>query len=178
MVKVLVPLAEGFEDLEAFTVINILRRAGIQVETAGLIGNIVISKAGIRMFTDSRIIDIEKLTYDGIILPGGSPGYENLMSSERLCHIVRLMAENGKVVGAMSEAPLILNKIGVLKDKKATIASGKEKDLDRPRAEKVVVDGNIITTQGLGTSIDFAFKVIEHFLGKQTAASVRKRILA
>ncbi|MBR9682206.1 MAG: DJ-1/PfpI family protein [Candidatus Aenigmarchaeota archaeon] len=178
MPKVLLPLADGFEDIEAVTIIDVLRRAGIEVETAGLKGSIVTSKCGIRMHVESRIVDMETLKHDGIIIPGGKDAVETLMKSERMKTIVRLLADNGKMISAICMGPLLLAKLGILDDKRATIYPGLEKNLDRPRGDKVVVDGNIITSQGPGTAIDFSLAIVQHLLGKPTATKIKKHIVA
>ncbi len=177
MVKVLIPIAEGFEDIETLTVIDVLRRAGIEVETSGVNGNIITSMQGVRIHTDSRLVDVDKITHDGIVLPGGNPGYKNLMNSDRVKKIVDLFARNGKVVAAICAAPLMLAKMGLLKDKRATIYPGMEKELDMPRGEKVVVDGNFITSQGPGTAMEFSLRIVEHFVGKQKADLLRNQLV-
>jgi 4-methyl-5(b-hydroxyethyl)-thiazole monophosphate biosynthesis len=178
MPKVLVPLADGFEDIEAMTVIDVLKRAGIEVETAGITGSLVISKSGVRMHTDSRIIDMEVLKHDGIVIPGGDRSVENLMKSEKVMKIVQLLADNGKMVAATSVGPMILSKLGILKDKRATIAPGLEKNLGRPRGERVVVDGNVITSQGPGTAMDFSLSIVQYLMGKTDALRVKKELIA
>ncbi len=178
MVKVLVPIAEGFEDIETATVIDVLRRAGIEVETAGLRGNIITSMNGVRVHTDSRLIDFDRLTHDGIVLPGGDPGFKNLLKSDMVKKVVDLMAKNGKVVAAICGAPIVLAELGLLNGVRATIYPGMEKNLDMPRGDKVVVDKNFITSQGPGTAMEFALRIVEHFLGKQKASLLRKELVA
>ena len=177
MVKVLIPIAEGFEDIETITVIDVLRRAGIEVETAGVNGNIITSMNGVRMHTDSRLIDMDKITHDGIVLPGGNPGYKNLGNSDRVKKVIDLFAKHGKVVAAICAAPAVLAEMGLLKDKRATIYPGMEKNLDMPRGEKVVVDGNFITSQGPGTAMEFSLKIVEHFMGKQKSDLLRQQLV-
>lgn len=176
MVKVLVPLADGFEDVEAVAVIDVLRRAGIQVDTAGIMGNIVTSMNKIKVHTETRLIDLDESGYDGIILPGG-PGYQSLMKSDKLNKIVDSMAKSGKVVAAICAAPLILAKRGLLNGVRATIYPGMEKDLDMPRGDKVIVDKNFITSQGPGTAMEFALRIVEHFMGKEKSAILRRQLL-
>jgi len=177
--KILVPLAEGFEEIEALAVVDILRRAGIDVVTMGMIGNIVTSSHKVRMHADERLIAMEDFSkYDGVVLPGGSPGYENLMRSEKVLKIVDAFAKSGRLVGAICGAPAILVKLGLLKDKRATAHPDIIKSLDKPRGDKVVVDGNIITSQGPGTAVEFALRIVEHLLGKAKASQVRQNIVA
>ncbi len=178
MPKVLVPLVDGFEDIEAVTIIDVLRRAGIEVETAGIKGSMVTSRMGVRVHAESRIIDMETLKHDGIVIPGGEEAVENLKKSERMKTIIRLLADNGKMIAAICAAPLLLAKLGILDDKKATVYPGLEKHLDRPRDDKVVIDGNIITSQGPGTAIDFSLSIVQYLVGKATATKIRKELLA
>ena len=175
----MVPLADGFEEIEALAVVDILRRAGIEVVTAGAIGNIVTSSHGVRVYADERLIDLERFgKFDGVVLPGGSPGYENLMKNEKVLKIVEAFAKHGRLVGAICGAPTILAKLGLLKDKRATAHPAVIRQLDMPRAGPVVVDGNIITSQGPGTAITFALRLVEHLLGKQKALQVKEHLVA
>ena len=176
MAKILVPLAEGFEEIEAFTIIDVLKRGGIEVEISGLNGNIITGAHGVRVHTESRIVDIDNITHDGIAIPGG-PGYKNLMNSDRFKKIVELMAKHDKLVCAICAAPLILAKMGLLEGKRATIYPGMEKELDMPRSDKVVVDGNFITSQGPGTAIEFSLKIVEKLVGQQQASLIRKQLV-
>lgn len=178
MTKILVPLAEGFEEIEAFTIVDVLRRAGIEVTTAGLPGNIITGAHGVKAHADARLIDIDAERFDGIVLPGGSPGYENLMKSETLLKIVDSFAKKGKIVGAICGAPLVLAKLGLLKERKATIFPGLEKELGRPRDDPVVADGNIITSKGPGTAIVFALKLVEQLAGREKALKLKQQLVA
>lgn len=179
MPKVLIPLADGFEEIEAFAVVDILRRAGIEVVTAGIGGIIVNSSHGVRVNSDTRLIDMEDFrSFDGIVLPGGSPGYENLLRNERVLRIVDSFAKQGKFIGAICGSPMILVKLGLLKEKKATIAPGLIKHLDKPRGDAVVVDGNIVTSQGPGTAVAFALKIVEQLMGKAKAMQIKQHIVA
>ena len=178
MPKVLVPLADGFEDIEAITIIDVLRRAGIEVETAGIMGSMVTSTSGVRIHTESRIIDMQVLKHDGIVIPGGTRNVDALKKSESVKKIVRLLADNGKMIAAICAGPLVLSEIGILNDKKATIYPGLEKSLDRPRDDRVVVDGNIITSQGPGTAMEFALSIVQYLMGKSAATKLRKELIA
>lgn len=176
MTKLLLLLAEGFEEIEALTVVDVLRRAGITVEMAGLTGTIVTGMHGIRVHTDTRFIDLATEKYDGIVLPGGA-GVDTIMAHTTAMNTIDNFARKGKFVGAICAAPKILVKLGVLQDKRATIYPGMEKLLDRPRGDKVVVDGNIMTSQGPGTAMEFALKIVENFAGKAAAAKLRHALV-
>ncbi len=175
--KVLVPLADGFEDIEALTVVDVLRRAGVFVVTAGYPGNIIMSKNRIRVFSDERLIDMEDFSrFDGIILSGGAQSVESFIKNERFLKIVDYFGKQGKFIAASSTAPLILVKLGLLKGKKATILSGLEKHLESPRQGPVVVDGNVVTASAPGNSLDFSLKIVEELLGRQKTLKLKEEL--
>jgi len=173
----MVPLVNGFEEIEAFTIVDVLRRAGIEVEMVGIPGTTITGAHGIRVQVDKRISEVKEEEYDGIILPGGSPGYQNLMKSSRILDIVRKLNAQGKLIGAICGAPLVLAKAGVLETKRATVYPGLEKQLPYPRDERVVIDGNVITSQGPATAMEFALKIVEKLLGKSKASEVAEALL-
>lgn len=175
--KVLVPLANGFEDIEAFAVIDVLRRAGIEVDTVGIPSSMVTSKCGVRVIADKSLREVKAEEYDGIILPGGNPGYKNLEKSREIIDIIKKMDEAKKLIAAICGSTSILAKIGLLDDKKATIYPGMEKFIPHPRDERVVVDKNVITSQGPGTAIEFSLKIVEYFCGKEKALALKKALV-
>jgi len=176
--KLLLLLADGVEETEAVATIGVLRRAGIEVVTAGVTGMIITGRNKIRIYADQVLMDMETAKYDGIILPGGSGAVQNFENNQTVLNLVRNFAGQGKLVAAICAAPKVLVKLGLLKDKKATISPGMEKLLDRPRPDKVVVDGNIVTSQGPGTAIEFGLKIVEQFQGKAAAEKVRMEVVA
>jgi len=176
--KVMVPLANGFEEIEALTVVDVLRRAGIQAETIGIVGSVIEGSHGVRVMVDKRVNEIVPDEYDAIILPGGSPGYKNLARSNRLMEILKNFNDKNKLIGAICASPSILAKQGLLDNKKATIYPGNEKLLAYPRDKPVVVDGNIITSQGPGTAMEFALKIVEVLLDQHAAQNLRRKLVA
>jgi 4-methyl-5(b-hydroxyethyl)-thiazole monophosphate biosynthesis len=175
--KVLIPLAEGFDEMEAVTTANVLRRAGIEVTLAGVPGTIVQGARKIKVIADKNIEDVDSEDFDAIVLPGGNPGYINLSKSKRVTKMITDMNEKGKLVAAICGSPSILAKLGILENKRATIYPGMERELPRPRAGKVVVDGNIITSQGPGTAVDFALEIITKLQSKFKADDVREQLV-
>lgn len=175
--RILVPLAEGFEEIEALTIIDVLRRAGIEVDVVGIPSSIVKGSRGVRVIADKKLNEIDPDEYDGIILPGGNPGYINLGKSSKLLEILKRMNAQGRLIGAICAAPLVLVKAGILKNRKATVYPGLEKEIPHPRDEDVVVDENIITSKGPGTSMKFALKIVEILLGKSKSESLKKKLL-
>jgi 4-methyl-5(b-hydroxyethyl)-thiazole monophosphate biosynthesis len=175
--KVMIPLAEGFEEIEAFTVIDVLRRANIQVDTVGIIGSVIASKHGVRVIVDKRLAQVMPNEYDAIVLPGGNPGYINLGKSLQLMEMLKSFNTQNKLIGAICGAPLILAKQGLLDNKKATVYPGNEKELAYPRDRDVVVDGNIITSQGPGTAMHFALKIVEKLKGSNEALRLKSELV-
>ena len=176
--RVMIPLANGFEEIEAFTVVDVLRRANIKVDTIGIIGSVIQSKHGVKIIVDRTLNQVNPEEYDAIILPGGSPGYQNLGKSAKLIEILKTFNRQNKLIGAICGAPTILAKEGLLEDKKATIYPGYEKMLAYPRNGPVVIDGNIITSQGPGTAIEFALKIVSKILNPAEAERLRKELVA
>lgn len=161
--KLIVPLAEGFEEIEAIAVIDVLRRANIKVDVVGVEDEIVSGRNGIKILCDKIIADVKPEDYDGIVLPGGNPGYKNLENNQQVINFIKHFNSKGKLIAAICAAPTILERIGILEGKKAT-CSPKMKDKIRNYVdEKVVVDGNIITSQGPGTAIEFALEIVKSF---------------
>lgn len=168
--RVMVPLAQGCEELEAVTITDLLTRAGITVVTTGLDDNVVTASRGMKLVPDFLLDDVLNDDFDMIVLPGGLPGADHLNNDPRIQSIVKKMAANNKYTAAICAAPRILATAGILEGKHATSFPGA---LDQfPVAnlifeeQAVVVDGKIITSRGPGTAMDFALTLIELLLGK------------
>ena len=173
----MLPLAEGFEEIEALTVVDVLRRAGINVDTVGVMGSMVTGSHGVRVMTDKKILEINADEYDGIVLPGGNPGYLNLGRSSKIIEILKKFDAEGKLIAAICAAPSVLAKAGVLEGKKATIYPGMEKELPYPRGERVVIDGKVITSQAPGTAMEFALAIVEFLAGKDRAFQMKRQLV-
>jgi 4-methyl-5(b-hydroxyethyl)-thiazole monophosphate biosynthesis len=158
-------------------VVDILRRAGIEAVMVGLSSSIVMSSHGVRVFADRKLADINPDEYDGIVLPGGNPGYKNLGKSEKILEIIRKFNSEGKLVAAICGSPAVLAKAGVLNERKATIYPGMEREIPYPRSDRVVVDENVITSQAPGTAIEFALKIVEYLLGKEKALDLKQKLV-
>jgi len=178
--KVVVPLAEGFEEIEFSTIVDILRRAEIDVTVAGLKEGIINGAHGVRVTPDTSLDKIRADDFDVIILPGGSPGFVNLGKSEKVLKLVKEMYDRNKYVTAICGAPSVLAKAGVIQGKRATIFPGMEDTLTGAQysGERVVVEGKIITSQGPGTAMEFAIKLVEVLEGKTKADAVATKVLA
>jgi 4-methyl-5(b-hydroxyethyl)-thiazole monophosphate biosynthesis len=177
MKKVLIPLADGFEEIEALATADVLRRAGLDVVLAGLPASIVQGRSGIKIISDVKIDDVKSDDFDCIVLPGGNPGYINLGRSHKVSEIISDLNEKGKTIAAICASPSILAKMGLLDERKATIYPGMEREIPRPRTGKVVVDEHIITSEGPGTSFDFALEIVSKLLGESKAKAVKKDLV-
>jgi 4-methyl-5(b-hydroxyethyl)-thiazole monophosphate biosynthesis len=175
--NVLVPLAEGFEEIEAMTVVDVLRRAGIKVITSGLPGTIVQGSRNVKVIADTKLEDVVEKDYDALVLVGGSPGYTNLSKSKKVMKIIGEYHRDGKIVAAICGAPTVLAEAGILTNIRATVYPGLEKYLPKPRSERVLAEGNVITSQGPGPSMEFALALVEHLAGKETMKNVKEQLL-
>lgn len=175
MSKVLVPLAQGCEELEAVTVIDILRRAGVSVTSAGLVPGPVRASRGTVLLPDATLDDVLQQTFDMVVLPGGMPGSEHLANDARIIALLKRMAAAGHYVAAICAAPMALHAAGLLQGKQATSFPGVLDELPgthRYREDAVVVDGHIITSRGPGTAMDFALTLVELLVGKDKRKQV------
>jgi 4-methyl-5(b-hydroxyethyl)-thiazole monophosphate biosynthesis len=175
--KILVPLVNGFEEIEAISAIDILRRADIEVVTAGLPGTMVTGDRGVKIIADKMLKDIDPEEFQALVLPGGR-GSPSLTKSTKMMDIINDFHKKDKLIAAICYSPVLLARKGLLDGKRATVYPGNEKELPKPRGEKVVVDGNLITSQGPGTAIEFALKIVEVLAGKPKSDKLRKGIVA
>ncbi|MGL6104741.1 DJ-1 family glyoxalase III [Romboutsia sp.] len=178
MKKVLVMLAQGFEEIEAVTVVDVLRRANIVCDMCSIDKEYVKGVHNISVKSDCNIDDIDPLEYDAIVLPGGLPGATNLRD-ERVGDFVKQLNENGKIVAAICAAPEILEGFGVLKNKKCTSYPGFVKNRDGVTyiEDITVVDGNIITSRGPATSIMFALTIMKQLGYAKEAHDIKEGMM-
>lgn len=179
MTKVLIPLAQGCEELEAVTVIDILRRADIQVITAGLEPGPVRASRGTILVPDTTLDEALRNVFDMIVLPGGMPGSEYLKNDSRVISALQEQAAAGKYTAAICAAPMALHAAGLLEGKQATSFPGVIDALPGTHHysdEKVVVDGRVITSKGPGTAMDFALTLVELLAGKTRRDAVESEL--
>jgi len=179
--KILVPLANGFEEIEAVNVIDILRRGDVEVVTAGLKEGLVEGSHKIKMLPDTTLDKIHYRDFDGLVLPGGAPGFVNLGNDERILKMAREMDKEGKVVAAICAAPSVLIKAGVLQGRKATVSPSGKAQVEACAnfsEERVVVDGNLVTSRSPGTALEFALTLVEILAGKEKMQMVKAQTLA
>ncbi|HEM6371677.1 DJ-1/PfpI family protein [Streptococcus suis] len=162
MVKVAVLFAEGFEEIEALVPVDIFRRAGFQCDMIGLSGLEVNGSHAITISVD-KLFNGDLSEYDLIVLPGGMPGSMNLRDDDRLIAELQKAVSDGKRVAAICAAPIVLERAGLLKNRTFTCYPGKEEEIQSGihLTDSVVVDGQIITSRGAGTSFDFAYKLVD-----------------
>lgn len=180
MKKALVPLADGFEDIEAVSIIDVLRRGGVNVVTASLSdGRTVRSAHGIRMEADTRILDALGGEYDAIILPGGGEGTQNLSECEPLLDRLRRQKAQGGFLCAICAAPTVLELAEVIEDEAVTCYPSCAAQMGRPvESVPVIADGQIITGQGPGAAMLFALVVLAHLMDEKTAHGVANGMIA
>ncbi|HUW25213.1 MAG TPA: DJ-1 family glyoxalase III [Gallionella sp.] len=167
MPKVLVLLAQGCEEIEAVTVIDILRRADIEVVSAGLDDLPVLASRGVMLQPDTTLDLAQHQDFNMIVLPGGQPGTDNLKADKRVIALLQQMAQQGKHLAAICAAPSVLAAAGLLDGRKATCYPTCLDDFPKVNLQTaaVVEDGKIITSRGPGTAMDFALTLVERLAG-------------
>jgi 4-methyl-5(b-hydroxyethyl)-thiazole monophosphate biosynthesis len=180
--KVLVPIANGTEEIEAVCIIDTLRRAGAQVTAASVEATLMVTASrGTKLVADTSIVDCSGIVYDCIAIPGGMPGAEHLRDCEILTTILLDQRDAGRLYGAICAAPVVvLQRHGLLAGRAATCHPSFVSQLEYPvHVEKrVVVDGNCITSRGPGTAIEFALALIEALYGAEKAREIGTQMLA
>ncbi len=176
MPRVLVPIAEGSEELEAITVVDLLRRAEIEVVIAGLDEGPVTCSRKTTIVPDTTLDEALTQDFDMVVLPGGLPGADHLDNDERIHELLRRMADSGKFVGAICAAPKVLAHAGLLTGKRATsypgFLDGLEDQDVASTGGAVECDGKIVTSRGAGTAMDFALAIIEQLVGREKREEV------
>ncbi|MGT2715774.1 DJ-1 family glyoxalase III [Streptococcus respiraculi] len=162
MKKVAVILANGFEEIEALTPVDVLRRASMECDMVGLTGLEVEGSHGIKVQAD-RVFDGDLSAYDMVVLPGGMPGSVNLRDHAGLIAALQAVAGQDTYVAAICAAPIVLEKAELLKERRYTCYPGQEETISSGRhvTETVVIDGNIVTSRGAGTALDFAYQLVD-----------------
>lgn len=177
MKTALVILAEGFEEIEAIAVIDILRRAGVDCTIAAQHdGKFVTGKTGIQVVADELFPAVRDQTFDLLVLPGG-PGARHLRKDPNILEMVRKQVEEKRLTGAICAAPIVLHEAGVLEGRKYTAHFCAKSELTEIMEDQEVVwDENIATSQGAGTAISFALSLVERLFDSEKADKIRKAI--
>ncbi|MEW7987467.1 MAG: DJ-1 family glyoxalase III [Candidatus Thiodiazotropha endolucinida] len=181
MARVLVPLAEGCEELEAVTITDLLTRADIEVVTAGLQAGPVKASRGITLVPDTTLDAVMDQAFDMMVLPGGLPGADNLDADPRIHELLKRLNQQGKFTAAICAAPKVLAGAGLLQGRRATSYPGVLDNMDLPQVdvqlERVISDDRVITSRGPGTAMDFALELIEQLSGRETRDQVEQGLV-
>lgn len=181
MARVLVPVAEGCEELEVVTIVDLLRRAGIDVVMAGLLDGPVNASRGVVLLPDMTLQEALTGSFDMVVLPGGLPGADHLDNDPRIHLLLQQMAEAGKVTAAICAAPKVLANAGILEGRDATSYPGVIDTMGLPAtrilSDAVVEDGLVITSRGPGTAMAFALTLIKRLVGIEKRNEVAASLL-
>lgn len=178
--QALVILADGFEEIEAVTPIDVLRRAGVEVTVAGLKNKLVKGSRGVQIKADV-VLDAVKCLPDVLVLPGGGLGAKNLGESKQVKELIKKMDVEKRLIAAICAAPAyVLMPAGVLEGKRATCFPGCEDQFSSAvkfSEDRVVVDGNVITSRAPGTALEFAFAIVEKLVSREETSKLRQQML-
>ncbi len=177
MKKILVPLADGIEMVEALSIVDVFRRAGAQVDTASVGELVITSSHNVKIEADKLIADCVNEEYDLVVIPGGIPGVDNLSKSQPLIDILKKQNAENKLYGAICAAPaVVLEQHGLLEGKKATCHPMFVEKLksDECAAHAVVLDQNCMTSKGAGTAMEFALELLANLMGEEKKQEVAK----
>ena len=180
MSKIGIFMADGCEEIEGLTVVDIVRRAKMDITMISVNGKReVTSSHGVTFLTDAVAEEVDYGALDGIVLPGGMPGTLQLGDHERVNGIIREFAEQKKLVAAICAAPSVLGAAGILEGKTAVCHPGFEGELKGANViyENVAVDENIITSRGMGTAFDFGLAIVSYFMDDEVVADVRTHMI-
>lgn len=180
MNKVAVFLATGFEEIEAISIIDVLRRGGVDLNIVSVSGMEYVEGAhGITVKSDSLFFSIDFSDYDLFVLPGGMPGTTNLAKHEGLCELLKNIFEQGKKIGAICAAPSVLGQLGLIEGKLATCYPGFEDELVGANVvnRDIVRDGNLITGRGAGVAMEFGLELLKDFLSKEEVLQLSKKLV-
>ena len=174
----LVVIADGIEELEAVAIIDILVRGGVNVSVASVDAKHITASRGTKLVADGNISEFVSKSFGVIVCPGGMPGAEHLRDSEILISMLKSQVSAGKLYAAICASPAVVFQThGLLNNKTATCYPAMRSFLDNPSDEKVVVDGNCVTSQGPGTAIEFALKLVEILCDVSTSQKVASGML-
>lgn len=178
--KVAVYFATGYEEVEALSVVDVLRRGGVEVVMVGVDGKTVVSSHQVSINMDTTIDQVDHSEIDMMVLPGGVPGVHNLAANGGLVENLKAFKMQGKWIAAICAGPSILGKIGLLEGEKATCYPGFEEQLLGAShvPERVVVSNHIITGIGAGAALDFGYKLLEVLKDQATSEKIRQAMIA
>lgn len=178
--KVGMMVANGYEEVEMLTVVDLLRRAGMTCDIISVTGKKELTSSHkVTVIADLLFEDADFDSYDALVIPGGMPGTTNLGAHAGVCEQLKKAYADGKLIAAICAAPTVFGKLGLLEDKKAICYPGMEDQLTGARVtyEPAVRDGNIITSRGMGTAIDFGLEIIAYYEGREAAAELAEKVV-
>jgi 4-methyl-5(b-hydroxyethyl)-thiazole monophosphate biosynthesis len=174
--RVLCLLVDGFEEIELVTPVDLLRRAGVEVVVAALNGTGAIGRSGFHLTADAALEEVVDSDFDLLLIPGG-PGVGELRRDGRAAELACMFAAAGKPVAAICAAPLVLMDAGLLDGRRFTAHQSVRDVLALALDERVVIDGNLITSRGAGTAIEFGLALVSHLAGQAVADKVAADIM-
>lgn len=171
-------LANGFEEIEALTPVDLLRRAGLEVKTVAISGRSAVGSHGIKVECDLSADEVDFKDATAVIFPGGMPGATNLDRSPLSDKAIDSVIKNGGIIAAICAAPLVLGRRGLLRGKRATCYPGFESELvgAMVTGDSVVTDGNIVTARGMGVALDFSLELTGLLVSKEKAEEISSAI--
>lgn len=179
--KAILFLADGFEEVEALTAVDYLRRVNIVVDTVSISDSKQVKGAhGVVVLADKQLEELKNLhSYDAVIVPGGMPGANNLRECEGVLDVIKSLYDSNKLVAAICAGPIVLKKAGIVEGKRITSYPGFEQELSGAvySEDSVVADGNILTARGPYFAVDFALAIVEYLLCEKRVAALKKDIL-
>lgn len=180
MSKLLVPISNGFEEIEAISIIDVCRRAGIEVITAGVEDNILTGAHNIKIETDKKISEVSSDNFDMIALPGGLPNAFTLAENSDVQRLLKEFKEKNKKIAAICAAPYALHKANVLNENYTCYPSFEEKIKDEGyiNNKNIVIDSNVVTSKGPATAMEFALEIVKILKGDEIYFSVKNGLLA
>lgn len=180
MSKVLVILAPGFEEVEALTPIDILRRAGADITVAGTVDGVIVGRSGVKVLADVSLDKAVDLDFEMVVLPGGLEGTENMKRDGRVLRILEHQDEQKRYIAAICAAPTVLSEAGITEGRKITSHPSVKSEFHKEKysENRVVVDEHFITSRAAGTAMEFAFKLVEILYGKEKVKEVNDGVLA
>ena len=180
MAKILVPVSNGFEEVETVSIIDICRRAGIEVVTAGVEDKVLIGAHNIKIEMDKKISEVSSNDFDMIALPGGLPNAFTLAENVDVQRLLKEFKEKNKKIGAICAAPYALFKADVLNENYTCYPSFEQKikESGYQNDKNVVIDGDIVTSKGPATAVEFALEIVKILKGEEVYTSVKNGFLA
>ncbi len=179
MPSVLIPFADGVEEMEAVILVDVLRRGGLEVTTAGMADGPVTASRGVRLLPDRAWSDVQPNSFEALAIPGGAEGVNRLKADARILEAVRSFHRHGKWIAAICAGPLVLQEAGILQGRRITCHPAVADRLTAtPRTEeRVVIDGNLVTSQGPGTSFEFALALVRCLLSEEKSLLISKAMI-